>query len=99
MELAWARRSGQVSLLALDWKKAFDSISPQALLIALRRFGLPSKYVDIIGSIYADRKFRVKSGTDSSSERLQNFGISQGCPLITLFIRDAYDHYHGRRRE
>ena len=40
IELAWARRHGRVSLLALDWKKAFDSLTLSGLLDALRRLGL-----------------------------------------------------------
>ena len=31
IELAWAQRYGHSGLLALDWKKAFDSINPAAL--------------------------------------------------------------------
>ena len=34
IELACAQRNGQVMLLALDWKKAFDSVNVDALLNA-----------------------------------------------------------------
>ena len=41
IEIACAGRYGKIKLLALDWKKAFDSVHTQSLLDALRRFGLP----------------------------------------------------------
>ena len=45
--------------LALDWAKAFDSIDPKCLVQALRRYGIPQHYLDIIASIYSNRKFVV----------------------------------------
>ena len=45
IELALARRGGQVSLLALDWKKAFDSVSLSGVADALRRLGVPEHTV------------------------------------------------------
>ena len=40
VEEAWAHRGGEVHLLALDWRKAFDSINANGLLAALKRLGL-----------------------------------------------------------
>ena len=34
IELAWARRGGGCAMVALDWKKAFDSINPEVLEIS-----------------------------------------------------------------
>ena len=48
IELACARRSGRVSLLALDWKKAVDSVHTTQLIQGLRRFGFPCKLLAII---------------------------------------------------
>ena len=44
-------------LYTLDWQKAFDRIPTSALLSALRRFGLPSEFVDAVQDIYTDRFF------------------------------------------
>ena len=41
IDLALAQRCGQAGLVALDWKKAFDSINVESMLVALGRFGLP----------------------------------------------------------
>ena len=56
IDLALAQRFGRTSMLALDWKRVLDSINHvDALNIALRRFGVPSKVVNIIRHIYSDR--------------------------------------------
>ena len=52
IELAWAGRTSQVSLLALDWAKAFESIDPHALVVMLSRFGLPDVVLNIVRNIY-----------------------------------------------
>ena len=99
LELAWAHRGGSVAMLALDWSKAFDSINTECLLIALQRFGLPQKLVDLIAGLYSNRRFQVRDGMQLSSERNQRSGISQGCPLspfifvmvVSVLLEDAID--------
>ena len=80
LDLALAQRNGSTALLALDWKKAFDSINVDALICALDRFGLPAKMVRVIACIYARRLFVVRDGSNISAEKEQRSGISQGCP-------------------
>jgi hypothetical protein len=71
----------------LDWRKAFDSIDPAALLDALRRFGLPLKFRQAVEAIYTDRVFIVTDSGQTSQPRRQMSGICQGCPLSQfLFI-------------
>ena len=41
LDLTLADQNGTLVMLSLDWEKAFDSISPDGLLYALERFGLP----------------------------------------------------------
>ena len=87
IEQTWAHRNAKMHMLAVDWRKAFDSINPAALLDALRRFGLPAHVLRVVGSIYIDRIFRVKDCGETSDSRNQNSGICQGCPLSPfLFI-------------
>ena len=87
IDLALAQRYGRRGIVALDWKKAFDSVNVEALLTALQRFGFPSKLVRIIEHVYSDRRFRVMDGQQFSTERAQLSGISQGCPLSPfLFV-------------
>lgn len=87
IELAWAHRDGHLLVLALDWAKAFDSIDPEGMLAALRRFGLPEHLISVIAAIYSDRCFHVKDCGHISEKRAQHSGISQGCPLSPfLFV-------------
>ena len=84
-------------MLALDWAKAFDSICPDALCESLERFGIPSKFLQVVRAIYTDRRFFVSDAGQKSEFRKQEFGICQGCPLspflfgmlMTVLITDA----------
>ena len=86
-------------MLALDWSKAFDSINIECLLIALKRFGMPQKIVDLVAGLYSNRRSHVREGTQLSRERMQLSGISQGCPLspfifvmvMSVILSDAVD--------
>ena len=97
IEDAWAVKDGRSIFLALDWAKAFDSVSPKALARALRRFGLPQAFVDMVEAIYTMRRFVVRDAGCTSEWHQQHFGISQGCPLspflfvivMTVLLHDA----------
>jgi hypothetical protein len=97
IEQTWAAHGGQALLLALDWKRAFDCIAPQRLMMALERFGLNESMLQAVGEIYNDRQFHVRDEGVMSSTRPQRAGISQGCPLspflfgilMTVLMTDA----------
>ena len=87
IELAWAHRGGHLHLLALDWRKAFDSINASSLLQALRKFGIPDPFVEMVRSIYSERSFLVTECGITSEQHMQQSGICQGCPLSPfLFV-------------
>ena len=69
LDLALAQRYGHTAMLALDWKKAFDAINVGALIVGLRRFGVPQKMLNILEHIYTERKFTVIGGDGHSSSR------------------------------
>ena len=99
IEVAWSQRFGQLHMLALDWRKAFDSINVESMLEALKRFGLPLDFINMVRAIYRDRVFQVRDCGQSSSQRNQGSGIVQGCPLspflfiivMTVLMHDAYE--------
>ena len=100
IEEIWRMREGRGVFLALDWAKAFDTISPEAMSRALIRFGLPPKLVTIIGEIYKRRSFVVHDSGCCSEKKTQHYGICQGCPLspflftivMTVLLSDAKQH-------
>ena len=74
-------------MIFLDWAKAFDRIRVGGLVSALKRFGLPKLFVDLIASIYTNRSFFVQDHFGPSEIYKQETGIAQGCPLSPfLFI-------------
>ena len=84
---AHAKPNCKFVLLALDWAKAFDSLMPGPMLNALRRFGLPAEFINMLASIYDSRSFFVRDSNADSSVKSQCAGISQGCPLsLLLFV-------------
>ena len=97
LEQTCAAKNGSLVFLALDWAKAFDSISPDGLIVALRRFGIPDGFCAMIHAIYSGRKLVVRDAGHTSEPRPQHFGISQGCPLspflfsivMTVLLFDA----------
>ena len=107
IEQAWALKFGQSVILALDWQKAFDAINSDALLIALKRFGLPEHVLQVVAAIYSDRNFYVKDCGQKSSSRPQRSGISQGCPLspflfvmlMSVLMEDAKSKLQGEDLE
>jgi hypothetical protein len=97
IEEAIETRGGTAVLLALDWAKAFGSVSPDAVAQALRRFGIPENFVQMLRSIYSDRLFYVRDAGHESRFHKQDFGMCQGCPLspflftivMTVLVTDA----------
>ena len=97
IDKALATKDDKLVLLALDWAKAFDSIMPGPMLEALRRFGLPNQFLEMVSAIYDSRSFFVCDNHQDSSLHTQSAGISQGCPLspflfvivMSVIIHDA----------
>ena len=59
--MEWADvTSTPLHLLFLDWKQAFDSIDHNAMLIALKRFGISNRALNIISSLYTGATFFTK---------------------------------------
>ena len=83
--------------MALDWKRAFDSINPQSMIAGLKRFGLTDHVLGVISFIYADRVFKAHDCGHDSFSRRQHSGMSQGCALspllfvmlMTVLMKDA----------
>ena len=83
----------------LDWGKAFDKIHQGRLLDALKRIGIPLKMVRAIEATHRNPKFSVQEMGKISSERRQNSGIRQGCPLSPyVLVHNSYDCNHERHK-
>ena len=80
MDIAERQRS-PLTLILLDWAKAFDKIDQTKLIEALIRIKVPDKIIAVIKNIYANAQFRVVTKENQSNFYKQCAGIRQGCPL------------------
>jgi hypothetical protein len=77
----------KLSLVLLDWEKAFDKITRPGLFSALRRMRAPAKLCSVIEALYDNPRFQVEIDGVSSQWYTQDTGIRQGCPLSPyLFV-------------
>ena len=91
VENAWARKNGNLLLLALDWAKVFDSISPASLINAMSRFGIPYHSCLVVSGIYDGRPFScmVRDEGVTCRQLPQCCGISQSCLLFPFLFSDC----------
>ena len=72
-------------ILLVDFSKAFDSISHEAIFKLLKSLGFDSDYINIIKSLFHNAFCYSSSARDSTITF--SSGVKQGCPLSpTLFI-------------
>ena len=72
-------------ILLVDFSKAFDSISHEAIFKLLNSLGFDSDYINIIKSLFHNAFCYSSSARDSTITF--SSGVKQGCPLSpTLFI-------------
>eukprot|EP00973_Karenia_brevis_P085648 11881387-Karenia_brevis.AAC.1 len=79
-----------VWVAALDFKKAYDSISHDALWATLRNQEVPKPYVDLLRNLYDGQTAHVQ--TDRQSRTFQiKCGTKQGDPLSSLLFNALLD--------
>lgn len=75
MEEIWGMRDGKGVFVAFGSAKQFDSISPEAMVRALKLFGCPSKLVEFVMEINKRRLFVVHDSGYCSEKKTQHYGI------------------------
>ena len=75
------RQGTNLTLVLLDWEKAFDKVDQYKLIEVLSRLYIPQRIIGLVQNIYENAKFRVVKGSVHSNYQTQNSGIRQGCPL------------------
>ena len=80
------RREEELFVIALDFKKAFDSVNRIKLIETLIEYRIHPKIVDLIARLYSEDRTELTLG-DIKREVCVNSGIKQGCPLSTTLFK------------
>ncbi len=98
-EIIWAcfenRDNKLITLLCfIDFKKAFDMVDPNLLLIKLFNYGFSNSAAKLLTDYLKNRKIQTKVGDTYSDFISLILGVPQDsilCPLLfTIFINDIY---------
>ena len=73
-------------LLSIDYSKAFDTLSTNAILKALRVYGFGEYFTRWIRILLKDRECCVRNGGYISSSFLMERGVRQGCPISPILF-------------
>ena len=75
----------------LDFRGAFDSVDRTALFKTLLHHGVPTKYVNLIRSIYSYTSGKIRAYGELSDEVMTRSGVRQGCPLSPFLFNFVMD--------
>ena len=82
-----------LSTAAIDFSKAFDSISHRSMFEDLREQDVPEAYLDVLTRLYKDQEAYVRGECDSRKFPITK-GTKQGdpiCPLIFNAVLEKGD--------
>ena len=80
------KENGKLFVIALDFKKAYDSVDRKKLIETLIKYKIIPKIIDMIANIYKNDETEIKMG--DREEKIEiNSGIKQGCTASTVFFK------------
>lgn len=80
------RRLRELHIVSLDCAKAFDSVSHEAIAVALRENNLPEGMISYITNTYSRSMTYIEVGSSRSEPVHVGRGVRQGDPLSTLIF-------------
>jgi len=90
----------------IDFKKAFDRVWHEALLLTLKKHNIHSNLVHLIGSLYESKSCRVLADSNIGDWFQTTVGVRHGCLLspclfnisLEQIMTDALDSFEGNVR-
>ncbi|OMH82745.1 LINE-1 retrotransposable element ORF2 protein [Zancudomyces culisetae] len=83
----------------IDFAKAYDKVSQEALLTKLNAAGIRKNYLKLIKGLYKAPKMCVRVGGELSPVVNYDCGVRQGCPLspflFDVYINDIFNNIKG----
>ena len=73
-------------ILSIDYAKAFDTLSLDAIVKALHYYGFGEIFISYMKTLLNDRESCVRNGGHISSRFKMERGVRQGCPLAPLLF-------------
>ena len=83
---AFERNQQLLHRLFLDWSKAFDSVTLEAIEAALQYFGVPPLFQKTIMALYSHPQCRVRDSGQISTIHQQTRGLLHGCHFLRLSL-------------
>ena len=84
-------RHRNISIVFVDFRKAFDSVSRRAISWILEHYGVPKPLVSAVMDLYHDSKAFVKTTDGPTNEFFTTSGVLQGdtlAPLLFVVLLD-----------
>lgn len=81
------RKKKEMFAIAVDFKKAYDSIRRETILEILKEYRVDINIVDFVKRIYTGDSTIIQMGEGEDIEMKVESGIRQGCTASTLFFK------------
>lgn len=85
------RRCKPVNLVFLDVRKAFDSVSHDTIVLAMRRLGCPDPFLSYIRDLYSRSSTVIEHNGGRSAPIFTRRGVKQGDPLSPFMFNAVID--------
>jgi hypothetical protein len=85
------KKQRNVSIVFIDFAKAFDSISRPTIALALRFHGVPEVLIEAVMDLYVETRARVKTSHGPTAEFATTSGVLQGdalAPFLFVVVLD-----------
>ena len=81
------RKKEQIVAIAIDFKKAYDSIKRETMVQILKKIRIDSKIIDFIVRIYREDSTKIQLEKNKEIEIEVTSGIRQGCTASTVLFK------------